>query len=102
MFLEQANIWAVKLEMDGWTEPMMFGQSINTEGYYENYPSVTEDGTIYYMSRREEGMGRTDVYLSRNIDGKYAEAENLGFVINTEDSDIDPFVAADESYLIVC
>ena len=102
VFLEQANIWGVKLEMDGWKEPKMLGYSINTEQYYENYPSVTEDGTVYYMSRRENGFGRTDVYRSRNIDGKYGETENLGPVINTEGSDIDPFVAADESYLIVC
>ena len=69
MFGEQANIWAVKLEMDGWTEPVMMGRSINTERYYENYPSVTVDGTIYYMSRREVGAGRTDVWRSQNLDG---------------------------------
>ena len=102
MFMEEANIWAVKLEMDGWTEPVMFGRSINTEKYYENYPSVTNDGTVYYMSRREVGAGRTDVWLSRNIDGKYAEAENVGAPVNTEGSDIDPFISPDESYLIVC
>ena len=102
MFGEQANIWAVKLEMDGWTEPVMMGRSINTERYYENYPSVTNDGTIYYMSRREVGAGRTDVWRSRNLDGVYGEAENLGYPVNTEGSDFDPFVAPDESYLIVC
>jgi len=102
MFLEQANIWLVKLEINGWTEPMMLGRSINTENYYENYPSVTKDKTIYYMSRREGGIGSTDVYRSRNLDGKYGDAENLGPVINTEDRDIDPFIAADERYLIVC
>jgi hypothetical protein len=102
MFLEEANIWAVKLEMDGWTDPVMFGRSINTEKYYENYPAVTNDGTIYYMSRREDGIGRTDIYRSKNIDGKYAEAENLGKPVNTEGSDADPFIAPDESYLIVC
>lgn len=102
MFGEQANIWAVKMEMDGWTEPVMFGRSINTERYYENYPSVTNDGTIYYMSRREEGAGKTDVWRSPNLDGVYGEAENLGSPVNTEGSDIDPFVAPDESYLIVC
>lgn len=80
----------------------MFGRSINTERYYENYPAVTEDGTIYYMSRREDGIGRTDVYRSRNLDGKYGVAENVGSPVNTEESDIDPFVAPDESYLIVC
>ncbi len=102
MFLEEANIWAVKLEMDGWTEPVMFGRSINTEQYYENYPAVTNDGTIYYMSRRETGVGRTDLWRSRNIDGKYAEAENVGEPVNTGRGDADPFVASDESYLIVC
>ena len=102
MFLEQANIWAVKLEMDGWTEPVMFGRSINTEKYYENYPAVTNNGTIYYMSRREDSIGRTDVYRSKNIDGKYGKAENVGRPVNTEASDIDPFIAPDESYLIVC
>ncbi len=102
MFLEQANIWGVKLEMDGWKEPMMFGLSLNTERYYENYPSVTIEGTIYYMSRREDGMGGTDIYRSRNIDGKYGKAENLGSDINTGEYDIDPYVAGDESYLIVC
>lgn len=102
MFGEQANIWAVKLEANGWTEPVMFGRSINTERYYENYPSVTNHGTIYYMSRREVGAGRTDVWRSPNLDGVYGEAENLGDFANTEGSDIDPFVAPDESYLIVC
>jgi len=102
MFMEQANIWAVSLKSDGWTEPVMFGRSINTEEYYENYPAVTKDGTIYYMSRRETGVGGTDVWRSRNIDGKYAEAENVGEPFNSEGGDADPFVAPDESYLIVC
>ena len=102
MFLEQANIWAVKLEINGWTEPVMFGRSINTEAYYENYPAVTNQGTIYYMSRRELGVGGTDVFRSQNIDGKYAAAENVGEPVNTQSGDADPFVAPDESYLIVC
>ncbi len=100
--LEQANIWAVKLQKNGWTEPVMFGNSINTDRYYENYPSVTSDGTVYYMSRRVEGVGRTDVWKSRNNDGKYFEAENNGRPVNTEGSDVDPFIAPDESYIIVC
>ena len=102
MFGEDANIWAVKLERDGWHEPVMFGRSINTEQYYENYPAVTSRKTVYYMSRREVGEGRTDVWRSRNIDGYYGEAENLGPPVNTEGSDADPFIAPDESYLIVC
>ena len=46
MFGEQANIWAVKLEMDGWTEPMMMGESINTESYYEKVDHLKKFGII--------------------------------------------------------
>ncbi len=102
MIMEQANIWVVKLEINGWTEPVVLGRSINTEKYYENYPAVATNGTIYYMSRREEGIGKTDVFRSVNLGGKYAKPENLGTVINTKESDQDPFIAPDESYIIVC
>jgi len=102
MLLEQANIWAVTLHEDGWTEPVMLGASINTEEHYENYPTVARDGTIYYMSRREDSVGKTDVYRSRNRDGKYDDAENLGPPVNSVESDQDPWIAPDGTYLIVC
>ena len=102
MLLEQANIWAVTLTNGEWTEPVMLGTSINTEEHYENYPAVAGDGTIYYMSRREDSVGKTDIYRSKNRDGKYADAENLGRPVNSAESDQDPFIAPDGSYLIVC
>lgn len=102
ILLEQANIWAVTLTDEGWTEPVMLGASINTEDYYENYPTVSEEGTIYYMSRREDSVGKTDIYVSKNRDGEYAPAENLGPPINSVESDQDPWIAPDGSYLIVC
>lgn len=100
--LEKSNIWAVTWTGDGWTEPVMLGASINTVEYYENYPTVASDGTVYYMSKRPDSVGRTDIYRSRNLDGKYGEAENLGPPVNSLESDQDPFVAPDGSYLIVC
>jgi len=100
--LEQSNIWAVSYTGDGWTEPVMLGLSINTDDHYENYPTVANDGTVYYMSRRDNTLGKTDIYRSRNDDGRYAEAENIGTPINSPESDQDPFVAPDGSYLITC
>ena len=41
-------------------------------------------------------------FFPLNLDGVCGEAKNLGDFANTEGSDIDPFVAADESYLVVC
>ncbi len=100
--LEEANIWAVTRVGEGWTEPVMLGASINTDKYYENYPTVTRDGTVYFMSWRPGSVGRTDIYRSRNMDGKYAGAENLGPPVNSGESDQDPFIGPDGSYLIVC
>lgn len=102
MLLEQSNIWAVTLGPNGWTEPVMLGASINTEADYENYPTVARNGNIYYMSWRDDTIGRTDIYRSRNRDGKYHPAENLGPPVNSPESDQDPWIAPDESYLIVC
>lgn len=99
---ENGNIWAVSFLGTGWTDPVMLGPSINTPEYYENYPSVASSGAIYYMSRREEGMGQTDIWMSPNLDGRYGTAVNLGPPVNSGFSDQDPFIAPDESYLIVC
>ncbi|MFC1564734.1 TolB family protein [candidate division KSB1 bacterium] len=102
ILLEQSNIWMVSMQKNGWTEPVMLGSSINTVKYNESYPAVALNGTIYYMSNRKGGYGRVDVYRSKYLGGRYGPAENVGPVINTEGSDQDPFIAPDESYLIVC
>jgi Tol biopolymer transport system component len=64
--------------------------------------SSMKDGTIYYMGRREDTFGGTDIYLSRDLGNSYGEAENLGVPINSVESDQDPFIAPDGSYLVVC
>ena len=102
MLLEEANIWAVTRIGDGWTEPVMLGASINKDSSYENYPTVAQNGNVYFMSWRDDTVGRTDIYRSRRRDGNYHPAENLGPPINSAESDQDPFIAPDESYLIVC
>jgi hypothetical protein len=101
--LEQSNIWKVSKTIDGWTEPRILGADINTPDYYENYPAITSDNTIYFMAWYDGGIGRVDIYASRlGENGKYLPPKNVGEVINTEESDQDPFIAPDESYLIVC
>ena len=79
----------------------MLGPSINSDTHYENYPSVTNDGTIYYMRGRSDGAG-AGLHRSRLEQGVYAEAENLGAIVNTDSSAADPHIAPDESYLIYC
>ena len=75
--------------------------SVESDCAHENYPSVTRDGTIYYMRGRSDGSG-AGLYRSRLKNGYYDEAENLGGIINADSSAADPCIAPDESYLIYC
>lgn len=59
--------------------------------------SFTADGSIYTTDTK---TGGNDIARSRLVNGSYQEYENLGAPINTENMEIYPFVAPDESYLI--
>lgn len=93
------DIWVIERSGAGWGEPKNLGAPVNSTGD-EWFPTMTTDGTLYFGSDREGGRGRTDLYRSRPVNGKYGTPENLGQAINTEFNEFEPFVAPDESYLI--
>lgn len=94
------DIWYVVRTDAGWSEPVNLGPPINSDAH-EFYPSLTKDGTMYFQSRREGGIGASDIYRAMLVDGKYAEAELLPESINSPGSEGDAFIAPDESYIIV-
>lgn len=93
------DIWIMEKGASGWNEPMNLGAPINSPGS-EWYPTVSANGTIYFGSDREGGKGRTDIYRSRLVNGKYEAAENLGPSINTQFNEFEPLIAPDESFMI--
>ena len=100
---EKANfdIWMAEKTEKGWSDPKNLGANVNSSGY-DNYPSIASDGTLYFASVRLEGRKDNDLYRSRLVNGEYQKAENLGDIINTDATEADPFVAPDQSYLIIC
>ena len=96
-----SNIWVIKKTDTGWTEPNHLDFNINTK-WADSFASVTNDGTLYFFSRKPGGLGKSDLYKSLLVDGRYSEAINLGNILNTEEHEWDPFIAPDESYLIFC
>ena len=97
---QDLDIWFVEQTSKGvWSEAKNIGAPINSDGA-EWYPTMTKDGTIYFGSDRDGGKGRTDIYRSRFVNGKYVEAENLGDPINTQFNEFEPFIAPDGSFLI--
>jgi len=93
--------WFVKRTQNGWGEPKPFGPEINDREFFAGCPTIAASGNLYFFSDKVDGIGKEDIWMSQFIDEKYLEAENLGSDVNTEQYDLDPFIAPDESYLIV-
>jgi len=92
------DIWVVERQGTSWGEPRNLGGPVNSERP-EYYPSVARDGTLYFSTQRE-GSGGFDVFRSKLVDGKYTTPENLGPGINGPGSDIDNYIAPDQSFLV--
>lgn len=71
------------------------GENVNTQ-QDENSPFIHHDNkTLYFSSEGWPGLGNMDLFVSRkNEVGKYGEAVNLGFPINTVDDEIGLIVTA--------
>ncbi len=94
------DIWYVDRIETGWSEPVNMGPPINSERH-EFYPVLAHDGTFYFQSQREGGMGAADIWKSEPREGRYIKAEPLPDPINSPGFEGDSFVAPDESYIIV-
>jgi WD40-like Beta Propeller Repeat len=63
----------------------------NWGGYAPNY-----DGTsIYFSSRRSEGLGKFDIWYSSLTDGVWTRPKNIGKPINTVGNDGNPSISPD-------
>ena len=74
------------LGVEGWSEPVHLGRTINTE-FQELTPSFSEDGkTLYFSSNRPGTRGSFDVFFSERLDDSWlnwSEAKPLPGAINT-------------------
>lgn len=93
------DIWKVVKTSTGWSKPIHLDAPINSP-MDEYYPTMTDDGTIYFASEREGGKGFSDIYFAKLENGKYLKTVNLGDPINSEFNEYEPFISPDEKYLI--
>ncbi len=79
------DIWRTERFPDGsWAEPVNLGRSINTERD-ETSPYIAADGaTLYFSSDGWPGLGKTDIFVSRFVDGAWTKARNVGRPLNSE------------------
>ena len=93
------DIWKVQRTTSGWSETVCLDSPLNSAGN-EFFPTMADNGDLYFGSDRTGGKGRADIYVSKFINNQYVQPVNLGDSINTPDNEYEPFIAPDESYLI--
>jgi len=98
--VNDSDIWSTEIISPGkWTKPSSLGPIVNTNKH-ERHPSVTAMGTLYFYSDRDGGKGGADIYRSRYVGGKYTAPENIGYPVNSEFQEFNPFIASDESFIM--
>ena len=85
---------------EGWSEPENLGENINS-AYWDSGPSISPDSrTLYFTSDRPGGFGGRDLYIStRQANGKWGPAVNMGETINTAGNELYPYIHADNQTL---
>ncbi len=91
------DIYEAYLSGTTWSAPLSLGKEINSDAH-ESSASISPDGkTIYFVSERKEGgTGGRDIWkATKNSDGVWGSAENLGKTINTKEDEEGVFIHPD-------
>jgi hypothetical protein len=96
---EDTDIWKLSLAGGKWGMPVHLDYPVSSDAD-EWYPTLADNGNLYFGSARKGGKGADDIYKCVPENGKYLRADNLGDSINTEAEEYEPFIAPDESYMI--
>jgi Tol biopolymer transport system component len=93
------DIWKTERSGSIWKEPVPLDSPINSSSS-EFFPTLADNGNLYFGSDREDGKGRADIYVAKFVNGHYEAPENLGDLINTSANEYEPYISPDESFLI--
>ncbi len=99
----EQDLWVTRrvTREDPWSEPVNLGPAVNS-AFGDGRPSLSTDGLmLLFDSRRPEGMGIADLYMTRRAatDAPWEEPVNLGPSVNTPAAEYFPHLSADGSIL---
>jgi outer membrane protein OmpA-like peptidoglycan-associated protein/tetratricopeptide (TPR) repeat protein len=81
-----ADLYRVTKDANGaWGAVTNLGSSINTDGE-DMFPSMSEDGKLYFASTGHTGFGGLDLFVA-TVSGGKATVENLGVPMNSTGDD---------------
>ncbi|MFC2110836.1 hypothetical protein ACFLQ5_00130 [Bacteroidota bacterium] len=95
-FVGKQDLFISQKRGKGYLKAENAGINVNTE-QVESAAAMNRDKSIlYFSSDREGGIGGKDIYFATKMpDGSWAEAKNLGNIINTEFDDDFPYLGPD-------
>ncbi|MBX2876967.1 MAG: amidohydrolase family protein [Saprospiraceae bacterium] len=99
---KDANLWYLERTASGWSSPNLLDSTINTPAN-EFYISFSKSGNLYFASNKQAVIDEPynyDIYMARPGKEAFDSAIRLPNSVNSNRYDADPFVAADESYII--
>lgn len=84
----QTDIWYCEKQADGsWGVPVNCGNQVNTVAA-ETFPTVNEEGILYFSSRGYPGMGGYDIYRVKGGKSSWEIPENMKVPFNSGADDI--------------
>ena len=97
-----SDIWMVeKINKKEWGKPVNLGPNVNTP-YDEAGTFLAPDGkTLFFCSNGPKSMGSYDVFKTVLENGKWTDAENLGYPINSAAKEGQLTVSADAKFAYI-
>ncbi len=90
----RCDIYQTKKKGKKWQIPINIGPPVNT-GNWESNACLSSDGKTLYFVRRM-GRGNSDIYTAElQDDGSWGNVQNIGDVINSDGSEMTPFIHPD-------
>lgn len=96
----QRLFYVAKATENGFEKPKALPSAMFGEGGSIGDSVMFADGkTIIFSMRREDSVGKGDLYISRLVNGEWTVAESLGEKVNTSNHEFTPIVSPDGKYL---
>jgi len=92
------DIYMVEREGEGWSDPKPVSPLINSPAIERLY-CVTAEGSIYFS--RNPFTRNEEIFVSRCINGEFAEPEKLSKSYNSDDYEAALLIAPDEEYMLI-
>ena len=93
------DIWYVEKTKQGWTDAKNVGAPVNSD-LNEYYPSITNNGDIYFTGLFDNESSGENIYKSALKDGLFQQPQVINEQASQEHNEFNAFIAPDESYII--